>query len=157
MPQSSNAAPQIVLSVDITDLGDEHRRAFSTKVSDLLDDFRNYDDDAAEMEVLGWTPRTLERALDLLEHDGGRVQAEVIRFAIANGGHISRVEVYRIGGYEPDRMLRGFTRPANRVVNRMRTAGEIPAGCADLLQPDYSNGPVAQGFYVPSDLRQLLP
>jgi hypothetical protein len=84
------------------------------------------------------------------------MRARTIRQALKNGGAITRAEVYKIGKYDKDRMLRGFTRPANRIVARMRAAGEVPASAVDLLEPMYNNGVQADGFRVPPELADLL-
>jgi hypothetical protein len=69
-------------------------------------------------------------------------------------GSVSRDEVYEIGKYDESRMLRGFTRPANRIVNWMRARGVVPASAVDLLKPVYE-GVQAVGFSVPRELTSL--
>ncbi|CAN5293600.1 hypothetical protein BH20ACT5_BH20ACT5_07540 [soil metagenome] len=60
--------------------------------------------------------------------------------------------VYRIGNYDRQRMLRGWTRPVNRIVTDMRAAGDIPAAAEDLLEPIYDNDVKAGRFRDPADL-----
>ncbi|MFE3722312.1 hypothetical protein [Streptomyces cyaneofuscatus] len=145
-------ALRLSLDVDVTGLTDEQRRQFTEAVIDLLDKFRNEEE---EPTTLGWTATTLEEALTRLDRDGGWVQAGAIRRALVNGGIVSRAEIYEIGNYEPDRMLRGFTRPTNRIVESMRAAGRIPASAVSLLEPVYV-GVTAESFKVPAELASLL-
>ncbi|MGB8963075.1 MAG: hypothetical protein WCC38_14105, partial [Pseudonocardiaceae bacterium] len=154
MSPTSTSSPRLTLDIDVTDLSDEQRRKFTETITDLLEEYRNYEDD--EPTVRGWSAATLQNALTRLERDGGWVQAGAIRKALANGGTVSRAEIYAIGNYSADRMLRGFTRPANRIVAQMRAAGEIPSSAVDLLEPIYDRGVVADGFRVPSDLATLI-
>jgi hypothetical protein len=151
---TSAVTPRLTLNVDVTDLSDEQRRKLTEKIADLLDEYRNHEDD--EPTVHGWSVATLQDALTRLERDGGWVQAGAIRKALENGGTVSRAEIYTIGNYDADRMLRGFTRPANRIVAQMRAAGEIPGSAADLLEPIYDRGVQADGFKVPDGLAALL-
>lgn len=154
MSTQLSGTPRLTISVDVTDLDDEQRRRFTEAITDLLDEYRNYE--PAEPTVLGWTATALNEALTRLDRDGGWVQAGAIRRALANGGVVTRAEIYEIGKYGEDRMLRGFTRPVNRIVARMRAAGQIPAGAADLIEPIYNTGVQADGFRVPADLSRLI-
>jgi hypothetical protein len=151
---TGGTSPRLTLNIDVTDLTDEQRRKFTEAVTDLLDEYRSYEE--GEPTVLGWTAKTLTDALTRLDRDGGWVQASAIRRALQNGGTVSRAEIYAIGNYSADRMLRGFTRPTNRIVARMRASGEIPASAVDLLQPQYNKGVQADGFSVPTELAGLL-
>jgi len=98
----------------------------------------------------------LLESLTRLEREGGWVQARAIRTALANGGMVSRDEIYAIGSYDPERMLRGWTRPANRIVAGMRKEGVIPSTAVDLLEPVYDHGVQADGFRVRPELASLL-
>lgn len=148
------ATPRLTLTIDVTDLTDEQRRKFTEALTDALDEYRNYEE--GEPTTLGWTAETLSEALTRLDRDGGWVQAGAIRKALANGGTVSREEIYKIGNWGPDRMLRGFTRPVNRIVARMRAAGEVPASAVDLLEFVYDRGVQGGGFRVPEQLVGLL-
>jgi hypothetical protein len=89
----------------------------------------------------------------------GKVQAAAIRRAAANGGFVSRDDIYDLGGYEEGRTLRGFTRPANRVTQELRTAALIPESAPDPLEAEYDPGfswVLAKGFRVPAQLVDLL-
>jgi hypothetical protein len=87
------------------------------------------------------------------------VQIKVVKRAIANGGSVTRSEVYELGGYPADRKLKGFTRPANRATQALRDSSELPDEADELLQPIYSMDikgyQPAQGFRVPQELVTL--
>jgi hypothetical protein len=101
----------------------------------------------------GWDVPTATRFLELLEWGGRPVQAAVIRAAAAAGGRISRAEVYNIGAFGPERKLKGFTRPINRVVNEMQLAGDLAVDAVSPLEPVYDPGRTsfhqAKGFSLP--------
>lgn len=110
-------------------------------------------------EAAGWTRATVEVLLRRLR-SYWPVQATVIELAISNGGFVGRDEVYLVGDYPPDRQLKGFTRPVNRLVQEMRDSGEIGEDAPDLLQPVYdemSRGfGWADGFRVPDEVVTLF-
>jgi hypothetical protein len=110
----------------------------------------------AEAQVGGWTPGTIAEALGRLERNGGTVQAQAIREASKNGGMIGRKQIFLIGGYPKQRMLRGFTKPVSRVVDAMKSEGLIPQSAVNLLEPTYNSGPRADGFRVPAQLVALI-
>jgi len=47
--------------------------------------------------------------LNRLDYEDSTVEAEAIRCAVAAGGFVSRDMVYKIGGYDDSRTLRGST------------------------------------------------
>lgn len=91
----------------------------------------------------GWTARELKSLLLRLVTIAP-VQEATIRLAGQQGGYVSREDVYRLGEYEPDRQLKGFTRPVNRLVQDLRDSGELPDDAADALSPVYET--VSYGF-----------
>lgn len=107
----------------------------------------------------GWTRESLAMLLRQLAAQAP-VQEACIRFAARSDGFIARDDVYRLGEYDPDRQLRGFTRPVNRIVQNLRDAGEIPEDAADALVPVYDQGDYGlgwvDGFRVPSEITALL-
>ncbi|MGE3961051.1 MAG: hypothetical protein AB7F65_05155 [Dehalococcoidia bacterium] len=143
-----------VISLDVTGLADPDRLRLISEIKRMVSAYGGYVED--EASVLGWTSRTLAEALTRLERENGWVQADVIRQALANGGIVTRAQVYKIGGYPKSRQLRGFTRPVDRVVTAMQEEGLVPRDAADLIQTMYTSGPVADGFRVPSELAALL-
>lgn len=120
------------------------------------------EDAAAEGDdaTAGWTYEALEQLLARLSLEAP-VQEATIRLACQQGGFISRDDVYRLGEYDPERQLKGFTRPVNRLVQQLRDAGDVPQDAADVLVPVYDEMKHgfgwADGFRVPSDLVALLP
>lgn len=102
----------------------------------------------------GWTSRAVYLVLDALRAEGA-VQERVIRRAAELGGEISRSEIFDLCGFEPDRMLRGFTRPVRRVTTQLQAAGLIPDDVEDLLAPVYVNV-IAESFRVPSEAVAVL-
>lgn len=114
------------------------------------------DDDG---ESTGWTTHVLELLLRRLS-SVAPVQEATIRLAVQQGGYVSRGDVYRLGEYDPDRQLKGFTRPVNRLVQELRDTGDVPGDAADVLSPVYDKmvhgfGWV-DGFRVPAEIVGLL-
>lgn len=101
----------------------------------------------------GWTTENVSRLLERLTTEGS-VQAAVIRMAIANGGFVSRDQVYEIGSYGPDRTLRGFTRPPRRVMQSLQDEGVLADGVDEPMETVYDpkqSYVVAAGFRVPRE------
>lgn len=155
MSISTVHAPSVraTLTVEVDDLDLDQRQMLAEEIGKAIHRVLHPDD---EQVVQGWTRTTLQAALDRLDRSGARVQADVVREALKHQGYVTRDSVYKIGRYAPNRMLRGFTRPTNRVVSQMKAAGEIPSDAANLLEASYQNGVSADGFQVPSGLADLL-
>ncbi|MFD9060175.1 PIN-like domain-containing protein [Kitasatospora purpeofusca] len=109
--------------------------------------------------VGGWHLLTLTAVLSQLDSEAP-VQARVIREAVASGGFVSRDRVYEIGNYKPGRMLKGFTRPVNRISQTYMTLLGDGTYELDLLSPVYDEMAAgfgrADGFAVPGPLLPLL-
>ncbi len=110
--------------------------------------------------VQGWTP---ELALELdtrLRQRNRPVQADTIRAAALAGGHVDRSTVYELGGYDPERVLNGFTRPVNGVMKEMVAEGLLPVDAAHPMKPDYDpTNPSfqrAQGFGMAEDVAAVF-
>ena len=85
------------------------------------------------------------------------VQAAALRLATPDReGQVSREKVYELGGYTDDRMLRGFTRPYNRLTTALQGEGVIPAGVSPIFVARYPDGVKASYFSVPTEVPQLL-
>jgi len=101
----------------------------------------------------GWDINTIATLMNRLAVSNGSVQAKAFQKAIENGGEVSRAEVYKLGVYDADRSLKGFTRPVNRIVAEMKDSGELPEDAVSPFEPIYdANGDgyqSAQGFRVP--------
>ncbi|MCQ8190130.1 PIN-like domain-containing protein [Streptomyces rugosispiralis] len=96
-----------------------------------------------------WSQESLEALVDLLLETAD-VQAQAILEAALNDGLISRERVYEIGGYDPSRMLRGFTRPVKTATRRLHDAGHETGDANELLVAVYDNGVMATGFRIPA-------
>ncbi|WP_433165260.1 PIN-like domain-containing protein [Kribbella sp. CA-247076] len=113
----------------------------------------------SDAQGTGWTAHAVETMMHRLVGTAP-VQEATIRAAAQQGGYIDRDEVYRLGEYEPDRQLKGFTRPVNRVVQALRDSGELPEDASDALSPVYDEmtrgfGWV-DGFRVPDEVARFL-
>lgn len=83
----------------------------------------------------------------------------VILQAIENGGHVSRAEVFKLIERDDDKSLRGFTRPAIALTNKLKKAGELADDFKELLKPVYAKSktlPAAQGFVIPLQVVRML-
>ncbi len=108
-----------------------------------------------ESEGATWTPSAVQQLLSTLDAQAP-VQAAVIRAAAASGGIVSRDEVFRLGGYGPKRMLRGFTRPVRRFSRLLQETGELDLRAPELLSPRYDHGVQANAFEIPSAVVEIL-
>lgn len=90
-----------------------HQRALGKSDPDIVRQLVRAEQ-AQENRQLAWTPEQVRLVLDeLVEYYPA--QCEAVLRAVRNGGFVTRTDVYEIGGYEPGRTLRGFTRPVNRI------------------------------------------
>lgn len=106
----------------------------------------------------GWTEKSIVTFL----HELSRV-AEVQYFAVLaateNEGFVSRETVYEIGNYDKDRTLRGFTRPARRIMQRLQDEGLLADNVQDALMTVYDSEHsyvLASGFRVPDEFLAFL-
>ena len=102
-----------------------------------------------------WTANGVHELLRRLELEAP-VQAETISVAAISGGEVDRDVVYEIGGYDTERMLRGFTRPVARVTAELQAAGIVLDGVAPMLVALYPDGVKASAFRVPPEVVQIL-
>ncbi|MFY1700228.1 PIN-like domain-containing protein [Micromonospora sp. WMMA1923] len=105
--------------------------------------------------VAHWTVDAVRELLRRLDREG-QVQAEVIRVAAEAGGVIGRDDVYELCGYDDERMLRGFTRPTNRITTDLQRAGLLPENVAPMLKPLFPTGVRASAFRIPSEVVEIL-
>lgn len=102
---------------------------------------------------------TLEGVTELLRRlDLERpLQAAVIRAAAAKrNGRITRKQVYQLGGFDPNRSLRGFTRPSNRITRQLQRGGVVSPRVDFPLRAVFGRGGQATHFVVPPELIRLL-
>lgn len=105
--------------------------------------------------VGAWTAEAVTELLRRLDAEG-QVQADVIREAAALGGTISREILYGLCGYDDERMLRGFTRPAARITIDLQREGLLADPVTPVLRPLYPDGMRASGFRVPPEVVAIL-
>jgi hypothetical protein len=102
-----------------------------------------------------WTIEGLTELLRRLEQERP-LQADVIRTAAQKRGRITRRQVYRLGGYDSNRSLRGFTRPSNRITRQLQQEGIVARGVDFPLRPVFDQSGQATHFVVPPELVRLL-
>ncbi|MFC3964994.1 PIN-like domain-containing protein [Nocardia jiangsuensis] len=109
-----------------------------------------------DVPVEAWTASAVTALLDRLDTHAP-VQAAALRLAAsAKDGRITRQQVYELGDYADERMLRGFTRPLRRFTTALQEEGVIPAGVAPILVARYPDGVKASYFSVPPEVPALL-
>ncbi len=116
-------------------------------------------DDAERVSRETSRPPTWSRAgvgalLERLEAEGWE-HALVIREAAGRGGRIDREDIYEICGYDDDRMLRGFTRPAARITRDLQAEGLVSEDVEPALTPLYI-GVKAAAFRIPAEMVTIL-
>lgn len=95
-----------------------------------------------------WSEGSLQALIDRLL-ETGPVQAQAILDAALNEGFVSRETVYKLGGYDESRMLRGFTRPVKTATRYLQHSGVPTGNPEEILRAVYDNGEVtASGFRV---------
>ena len=109
-----------------------------------------------EVTASPWTSGALTALLERLDQKA-HVQAEALRLATPDhDGRVPREKIYELGGFDDDRMLRGFTRPFKRLTEALQNEGAIPAGVSPIFVARYPDGVKASYFSVPSEVPQLL-
>lgn len=101
-----------------------------------------------------WTPQALEALLERLD-DEAPVQAKAIRLAAQSGGRVTREQVYELGQFPDDRMLRGFTRPPLRLTAALQAEGAVPENVLPIFVARYPDGVKASYFSVPPEVPAL--
>ena len=102
-----------------------------------------------------WTSSGVMELLNRLDQEGWD-HGDVILAAAMNGGTIDRSEVYAICGYDDDRMLRGFTRPAARITATLQAEGMVADGVEAPLTAIYHGDVKAGGFRIPAEMIAIL-
>lgn len=103
-----------------------------------------------------WTTEALTALLDRLDAEAP-VQAAALRRAAASGtGRVSREQVYELGDFPDDRMLKGFTRPLGRLTRALQAEGVIPEGVLPILVARYPDGVKTSYFTVPPEVPALM-
>jgi hypothetical protein len=144
--------------VDVTDWTESRRAQLLQYISTIEEQALGDLTSLAEAEPTGWSKTLVQDVKNSLHQSKALVQVKVIDAAIANGGIISREDVYRLGGYKKDRSLKGFTRPINRSMEALKNSGYMPEDAEPLLEPiydPYGGWQKAQGFRVPPEVVRL--
>jgi hypothetical protein len=110
-----------------------------------------------DLSTGGWSAEAMTELLQRLDQEYP-VQASAIRQAAKQGGRIDRDKVYELGGYEPERQLKGFTKPVKRIVQDLRDRGIVPEEAVDVLSTEYDHAKFgwASGFVLAEELLPLL-
>jgi hypothetical protein len=101
-----------------------------------------------------WTADALLAVLKQLDGEAP-VQAKAIRTAARQGGRVTREEIYALGNYSEQRMLRGFTRPPLRVTAALQAAGVVSENVRPIFAARYPEGVKASYFTVPPEVPAL--
>ncbi|HEX5114199.1 MAG TPA: PIN-like domain-containing protein [Pseudonocardiaceae bacterium] len=101
-----------------------------------------------------WTSDGVLALLSRLDAEGVP-HGVIIRAAAREGGSVSRDDVYRLAGFEANRMLRGFTRPTARITQELQALGVVADGVEPALTPIY-DGMKATAFVIPLEMVAIL-
>ncbi len=105
-----------------------------------------------------WSASAVQSFLDRLR-DEGPVQFAAVVEAARNDGFVARERVYELGDFDPDRTLRGFTRPATRIAQEMVSGGDLERDVTEPLTTLYESPDsyvLASGFRVPDEFVEFL-
>lgn len=114
---------------------------------------------AEEVTSTGWTLEIYTDVVKKLARTHG-VQASAIMTAADGGGLVTREKVYELGSYPPSRSLKGFTRPVNRIMQKLIEDGTLPDDVDDLFEPVYDPEVTGfqrvKGFRVPQEIVKIV-
>ncbi|MFI9008349.1 PIN-like domain-containing protein [Actinosynnema sp. NPDC053489] len=130
------------------------RRASALEVEVSSDSVTDVARVSESQESGTWTADGVAALLRHLDFEE-RPQAEVIREAARRGGRIERDAIYEIGGFDDDRVLRGFTKPVARITRMLQSRGVVARDVEAALTPVYS-GVRAVAFRIPADMVAAL-
>ncbi|WP_345063581.1 hypothetical protein [Leifsonia kafniensis] len=91
-------------------------------------------------ESTGWTPEHVQALRDKLASRGNTVQLAAFDEAIANGGFLSRAELYDIGEYGAERRLNQWSTAFIIIQKELVADHALPKDAADAMLPDYGPG-----------------
>ncbi|MFE4665239.1 PIN-like domain-containing protein [Streptomyces sp. NPDC056716] len=121
---------------------------FSLQVGSV-EDIERVERIGTEEKYGGWTADALRELFALLRYEGYEDRVAVIRHAAAKNGVADAKSVYNICGYDPDRTLKHFTTPVNRITVGLRGLGLISESAVRVLTTEYGPGQGhASGFSV---------
>lgn len=148
-----------MITFDVTNWSNEQVGRLRTSAAEIAAEQPADQASATEIESTGWTEEAYVEAMLWLVRKY-TVQAKVIAEAIKTGNpFVSRERVYELGAYPADRVLKGFTRPTNRIQQDLIDRGLLTEESADLLEPvynpDLSGYQRASGFRIPPEVIQI--
>lgn len=103
-----------------------------------------------------WSDDAVRALLDRLGRDYPVQRAAIVAASLSPTRTVSREEVYRLGDYDPERSLRGFTRPVKRVTSMLVRSQLLDPNAPQALSPLYPSGPRAAGFVVPPEFSGVV-
>lgn len=107
----------------------------------------------------GWTSDHVGILQARLATRGNEVQLAAFHAAINNGGNVSRDEVFRIGGYEPTRQLKNWTKPFRTIFAELVDELDLPESAELPMEATYTEGKgfrQAYGFSVAAEIVKLV-
>jgi PIN like domain len=121
-----------------------------------VEDVERVDKVLLATEAEEWTSGAVQHLM-LMLYAEAPVQGYSVYIAAQNDGFVGREKVYKFGGYSEGRMLRGFTRPVNRIAQRTRSRYGVSSDSGeDIFRAVYEPGDVqASGFRIVAP--QLIP
>lgn len=147
-------APVPVIEEEVwTESGANYARDYSR--TSRLDPELAFRSEEKPSGLVQWTPQAVRELLRRLRSEGWP-HAAIIEHAAANGGVVTRAEVYEIADYPPERMLRGFTRPTRRITLDLIVEGLLEEDVDWPLLTQYATGVVASHFIVPPEFTDIL-
>jgi hypothetical protein len=110
-------------------------------------------------ESTGWTLPLIDALRAKLTAHGASAQLAAFDRAIANGGFVSRAEVFALAGYPPERQLKNWTTPVTSAQAALVASAGLPEDAAPALETDYGPGRgfrPAIGFNVAPEIVKLV-
>jgi hypothetical protein len=106
-----------------------------------------------EVAPRSWTVDAAQILLGRLDEEGWAAQVEVLR-AAARTGSITRRQIFKVTGFPPERTLRGFLRPIERITADLINAGLLPQSVEPALSRTRHGR--ESTFIMPPDLVAIL-
>jgi hypothetical protein len=110
-------------------------------------------------ESTGWTRALIDALRSKLTAHGATAQLAAFDRAIANGGFVSRAEVYALAGYPPERQLKNWTSPVTSAQAALVASAGLPEDATPALETDYGPGRgfrPAIGFNVAPEIVKIM-
>lgn len=152
------------LTLDISGLTPEHVAELLTHVRSMREEQVPSTESFADTSWVnavstGWTLNLVFLVRENLRRRGNDVQLEAFNQAISNGGLISRDEIFRIGGYEPDRQLKNWTKPLRTITADLIERDSLPKDAEFPMEAAYTEGTgyrQAHAFRVAPEIVRLV-